>query len=99
MKTRTILIEDVTMGRPRDAPCSALRYADQMQAWFFSIVVLFLVAVLLWAWRRTRLSAPGDPPPPGPGEKPKFETTMGDLRDLRQALRPVQKERAHRPGD
>jgi hypothetical protein len=69
-----------------------------MQAWLFLLVVLSLAAVLLWAWRRTRSSAAIDHPT-GPGEKPKFETTMGDLRDLRQALRPVQKERAPRPDD
>jgi hypothetical protein len=70
-----------------------------MQAWLVLVVVLCLAALLLWAWRKIRLSAASDHAPPGPGEKPKFETTMGDLRDLRQALRPLQKERVHHPGD
>ena len=80
------------------AACSGLRYAELMTVWLLLLGFLSLAAVLLWAWRRTRVSAPSDPTT-GPGEKPKFETTMGDLRDLRQALRPLQKGRARHPDD
>jgi hypothetical protein len=62
------------------------------------LLLLFLIslgAVLAYAWRRSRVRAANDLAADS-GEKPKFDTTMGDLRDLRQALRPLQKDGRNR---
>jgi hypothetical protein len=66
-----------------------------MVTWLL-LLLLALVAVSVWVWRRTRASASSSSTEHR-GEKPKFETTMGDLRDLRQALRPLQKDRREHP--
>ena len=71
-------------------PCGSLRYAEPMATWFLYLFLVSLALVLIWAWRRTHLSRGSNLPTPQ-SEKAKFETTMGDLRDLRQALRPLQK--------
>jgi len=62
-----------------------------MAAWFLLLPLVAFAAMLVWALRRTRISADKSSAL-SRGEKPKFETTMGDLRDLRQALRPLQKD-------
>ena len=69
---------------------------EQMQAWLIPIIVLCVAALLIWAWR-IRASA-SIQRRHHIDEKPTLETTMGELRDLRQALRPVQKKRAPHPG-
>ena len=63
-----------------------------MATWFLVLCLLFatVAVVVIWVWRRKHVTPGSDPTAPF-GEKPKFETTMGDLRDLRQALRPLQK--------
>ena len=66
-----------------------------MDVFFLLPLLLFLALVVFWSWRRTRASI-GSDPAALPGEKPKFETTMGDLRDMRQALRPLQKDQSRR---
>jgi len=70
---------------------AALRYAEAMEIWLL-LLLLPLAGLVIWAWRRARVSASSSPTKHR-GEKPAFETTMGDLRDLRNALRPLQKDR------
>jgi len=76
---------------------AALRYAEAMEIWLL-LLLLPLAGVVLWAWRRARASASSGPTQRR-GEKAAFETTMGDLRDLRHALRPLQKDRRKHPHD
>jgi hypothetical protein len=66
-----------------------------MEIWLL-LLLLPLAGVVVWAWRRGRVSASSSPTKQR-GEKPAFETTMGDLRDLRHALRPLQKDRREHP--
>jgi hypothetical protein len=83
--------------RPDAAADAALRYAEPMEIWLL-LLLLALAGVVVWAWWRIRVSASSSSTQ-HPGEKPMFETTMGDLRDLRHALRPLQKDRRdHPPG-
>jgi hypothetical protein len=64
-----------------------------MAAWFLLVFLLLvaLAVMLIWAWRRKHASSGSNSAAPQ-GDKLKFETTMGDFRDLRQALRPLQKD-------
>ena len=73
---------------------AALRYAEPMEIWL--LLLLPLAGVVVWAWRRIRVSASSSSTKHR-GEKQGFETTMGDLRDLRHALRPLQKDRRDHP--
>jgi hypothetical protein len=66
-----------------------------MEIWLL-LLLLPLAGVVVWAWWRTRVSASSSAIK-HPDEKQVFETTMGDLRDLRQALRPLQKDRRDHP--
>jgi len=74
---------------------AALRYAEPMEIWLL-LLLLPLAGVAAWAWWRTRVSGSGSSTQHR-GEKQVFETTMGDLRDLRHALRPLQKDRRGHP--
>ena len=74
---------------------AALRYAEPMEIWLL-LLLLPLAGVVVWAWWRTRVSASSSSTEDR-GEKQVFETTMGDLRDLRHALRPLQKDRRDPP--
>jgi hypothetical protein len=76
---------------------TAMGPSEQMQDWLIPIVVLCVAALLIWAWRIRASTAIQRPH--RMDEKPTFETTMGELRDLREALRPVQKKRAPHPGN
>ena len=76
---------------------AALRYAEPVEIWL-PLLLLALAGVVVWAWRRTRVSASSSSTEHR-GEKQVFETTMGDLRDLRHALRPLQKDRRAHPHD
>jgi len=68
-----------------------------MEIWQL-LLLLPLAGVVVWAWWRIRVSASSSSTQ-HPGQKQVFETTMGDLRDLRHALRPLQKDRRdHPPG-
>jgi type VI protein secretion system component VasF len=83
--------------RPDAAADAALRYAEPMEIWLL-LLLLALAGVVVWAWWRIRVSASSSSTQ-HPGQKQVFETTMGDLRDLRHALRPLQKDRRdHPPG-
>jgi len=62
--------------------------------WFF----LRSRGFVIWVRRRARVSESHSSTKQG-GEKPVFETTMGDLRDVRQALRPLQKDCQGHPTD
>ena len=70
---------------------AALRYAEAMEIWLL-LLLLPLAGVVVWALWRARVSASSSSTEHR-GEKQVFETTMGDLRDLRHALRPLQKDR------
>ena len=70
---------------------------EQMETWL-PLLLLALAGGVVWAWRRTRVSASSSSTKHR-GEKQVFETTMGDLRDLRHALRPLQKDRRNNPHD
>jgi hypothetical protein len=74
---------------------AGLRYAEPMEIWLL-LLLLPLAGVAAWAWWRTRVSGSGSSTQHR-GEKQVFETTMGDLRDLRHALRPLQKDRRGHP--
>ena len=74
---------------------AALRYAEPMEIWQL-LLLLPLAGVVVWAWWRTRVSTSSSSTQHR-GEKQVFETTMGDLRDLRHALRPLQKDRRDHP--
>jgi len=74
---------------------AALRYAEAMEIWLL-LLLLPLAGVAVWAWWRTRVSTSSGSTKRR-GEKQEFETTMGDLRDLRHALRPLQKDRRDHP--
>jgi len=79
------------------ATCAALRYAEPMEIWLL-LLLLPLAGVVVWAWWRVRVSASSSSAKHR-GDKRVFETTMGDLRDLRHALRPLQKDRRNHPQD
>ena len=81
--------------RPDAAADAALRYAEPMEIWLL-LLLLALAGVVVWAWWRIRVSASSSSTQ-HPGQKQVFETTMGDLRDLRHALRPLQKDRRDHP--
>jgi len=66
-----------------------------METWLL-LLLLALAGVVVWVWRRTRVTTSSSSTKHR-GEKQVFETTMGDLRDLRQALRPLQKDRRDHP--
>jgi hypothetical protein len=89
---------DLTQRPTAGIAHGALRYAEQMVTWLLLVLLLALAGVVVWAWRRTRVSAARSSTKRR-DEKPVFETTMGDLRDLRQALRPLQKDRRDHPHD
>ena len=56
----------------------------------FALVVGVVVALLVVLWRRAGKRAEKQAEPTSQAGKPKFETTMNELRDLREALRSTQ---------
>jgi len=56
----------------------------------FAVVVGAVIALLVVLWRRAGKPADEDAEPSSQVGKPRFETTMNELRDLREALRSAQ---------
>ena len=56
----------------------------------FALVVGVVVALLVVLWRRVGKRVDEQVEPLSRAGKPKFETTMNELRDLREALRSTQ---------
>jgi hypothetical protein len=62
---------------------------DLLSAFGLALVTALLVPLLRLTGARSR----GHSEPLSEGGKPKFETTMNELRDLREALRPTEEKR------
>ena len=65
------------------------RYASSMDL-LFAVVVGVVIAVLVVLLGRAGKRAEDYPEPSSQDGKPRFETTMNELRDLREALRSAQ---------
>jgi hypothetical protein len=77
-----------------------------MTALWLLLAVLLVIALLGWTGRRGRAERGGVA---DSRDRRRHDSTLGELRDLREALRPVQKDRraqptsehssSHEPGD